>query len=104
MQHSGWETICIRGRKKKAAKDAGLNYIFNEISVTMKESLVSEEEAIGICRKKIDDEMFTFNSSLINTGTCKPSKDTIVYLEAVGYSYIGNSVWNMYFLRYHERI
>jgi hypothetical protein len=88
-------------KEKKAAEDVGLDYVFNAIWVIMKESSVSEEEAIMICRKRVEDEMSTFNNNLVNIGVKQLSKDTVVYLEAVRYSYIGNLVWSIYCPRYH---
>jgi hypothetical protein len=89
-------------KEKKAANDIGADYVFNAIWVIMKESSVTEDEAIAICREKIDDEMSTFNSTIINIGASRLSKDTVVYLEAVRYSYIGNLVWSINCPRYHE--
>jgi hypothetical protein len=72
------------------------------IWVITKESSVTEEEAIAICREKINDEMSTFNKIMVNISASQLSKDTVVYLEVVRYGYIGNLVWSMYCLRFHE--
>jgi hypothetical protein len=89
-------------KERKAAKDAGQDYVFNAIWVIMKESSVSENEAFSICREKIAEEMTLFNHTLKNVGERALSKDTVAYLEAVRYSYIGNLVWSIYCPRYHE--
>jgi hypothetical protein len=89
-------------KEKKTAKDAGQDYVFNAIWVIMKESSVSEGEAVAICREKIADEMSVFNRSLVNIAARGLSKDTVAYLEAVRYSYIGNLVWSIYCPRYHD--
>jgi hypothetical protein len=88
--------------EKRAATDVGLDYVFNAIWVIIKESSITEEEAIAICREKINDAMSTFNNTRIKISVSQLSKDMVVYLEAVRYSYIGNLVWSMYCPRYHE--
>jgi hypothetical protein len=88
-------------KEKNDAETAGLDNVFNAIWVIMQESSVSEEEAITICRERVGDEMSTFNNHLLNIGVKQLSKDTVAYLEAVRYSYIGNLVWSIYCPRYH---
>lgn len=89
-------------KEKKAAEDAGLDHVFNAIWVIMQESSVSEEEAIEVCRQRIFDEMAVFNDTTNDIGLSGMSNDTVAYLEAVRYSYIGNLVWSIYCPRYHE--
>ena len=91
-------------KERKAAEDAGLDYVFNALWVIMKESLVSEEEAIALCRERIVEEMSAFNSTLDNIDERGLSRDTVIYLEAVRHSYIGNLVWSIYCPRYHEGV
>lgn len=68
----------------------------------MNESSVSEEEAIIIYRERIADDMERFNNNLAAVGARHLSKDTVAYLDAVKYRYIGNLVWSIYCPRYHE--
>jgi hypothetical protein len=84
-------------------QSGGQDYVFNAVWVIMKESSVSEDEAIAICQERIADEMFTFSNSLVNIGASGLPRDTIAYLaEAVRYSYIGNLVWSNRRPRDHE--
>jgi hypothetical protein len=89
-------------KERKAAEDAGQDYVFNAIWVIMKERSVSEQEAIEICRERIVEEMAEFNHTIEKINELGLSRDTVVYLQAVQYSYIGNLVWSIYCPRYHE--
>lgn len=89
-------------KEKKAAEHANLDYVFNAVWVIMKDKHVSEEDAMALCRDRIGEEMAKFNSTLENINDQGLSTDTIVYLQAVRYSYIGNLVWSIYCPRYHE--
>jgi hypothetical protein len=68
----------------------------------MREHDCSEEQAIAVCRARVMEEMSAFNDMLQNLPGRGLSRDTVVYLEAVRWSYIGNLVWSIYCPRYHD--
>ncbi|KAF2735646.1 terpenoid synthase [Polyplosphaeria fusca] len=89
-------------KERKAAEADGVDYVFNAIWVIMKEQSVSEDEAIAICKEETLKYIAEYDDIVGNVKDFNLSQDTVSYLEAVRYSYIGNLVWSIYCPRYHE--
>lgn len=89
-------------KERRAAENSGLDYIFNAIWIIMKEQSVTEENAIIVCKGEIMEHISAFSNTLKDVESLRLSKDTVAYLEAVRYSYIGNLVWSIYCPRYHK--
>jgi hypothetical protein len=88
-------------KERRDAEAAGLDHVFNAVWVIMWEHDCSEEQAIAVCGERIVEEMSAFNDTLQDLPGRGLSRDTVVYLEAVRWSYIGNLVWSIYCPRYH---
>jgi hypothetical protein len=90
-------------KERDAAEREGLDHVFNAIWVLMKERSMTEEEAMLACAEEIKTYISEFRRVVDATKRdTNLSRDLRAYIEALGYSHVGNLVWSIYCPRYHS--
>lgn len=90
-------------KERRAAERANEDCVFNAVWVIMQEHSVGESEAKAICKEEVKRYTAKFCQIVEDTKKNKAlSKDVRAYIEAVGFSCIGNLVWSIYCPRYRE--